>query len=191
MCRISRAAIAATFAGAIVVSAGLAQAGAGQCYDRSGRAIGPSYDTDHPNVGFQKWVTRIGGRCRRTGSTYFGSNKKPYPQAYLNPRGARRANRRQPVECAPGRLARRGPNIAPKQAERVVTNSFRRQGYGWARVRDAGLVIYVRGRLWRYLRVRTSGSSNKKVALRRTRHGRFVILENSGYGWDVRRVVRN
>ncbi|MDH3233280.1 MAG: hypothetical protein OEQ29_07120 [Alphaproteobacteria bacterium] len=191
MCRILRAAAATTFAGAIVVSASLAQAGVGQCYDRQGRAIGPTYNTDHPNASFHKWVARRGGSCRRIGGSYFGSNKRPYPPAYLNPQSARAFPRHRNNPCGRAQLAGLRPSIHPRDAVRLVERSYRRQGYGWVRVRDTGLVIYIRGRLWQYLRVRTSDGTRHKVALREGRGGRFVILENSGHGWDGKRVVRN
>jgi hypothetical protein len=189
MRRILRATTATIFAGAIVVAAGVAQAGTGQCYDQTGRPVGPTYNTDRPNVSFHRWVAGIGGRCRRIKKNYFGSSKRPYPQAYLN-RGGARPRPRGPIYRGRAQLAGLRPNINPEYAARLVKGDYQSQGYDWVRVRNSGLIIYVRGRLWHYLQVRTSDGSRHKVALRQNRRGLYVALVNSGYGWNARRVIR-
>jgi len=177
-------------AGAILFITGAAQAGTGQCYDPNGRPIGPTYNTDRPNVSFNQWVTRIGGQCRRIGDNFFGSNNRPYPQAYLN-RGRVPPQPRGRGGCSRAELASLAPNINSNHAERLLRRDYRRQGHYRAFVRDSGLVIYVRGRLWHYFRVRTPDGIRHQVALRQNRRGDFVALVNSGSGWGRRRFIGN
>jgi hypothetical protein len=188
MCHFLTRAIATILASAVVFVTGAAQAGTGQCYDRNGRPIGPTYNTDRPNASFNQWVARTGGQCRRVGDTFFGSNNRPYPEAYLN-RGRMRPQRHGRAGCSRADLARLAPNIDRRHAERLVRRDFRRQGFYRARVRNSGLVIYVRGRLWQYLRVRTSDGARHQVALRQNRRGGYVALMNTGGGWGRRRYV--
>lgn len=185
------------FAGAVVMVTGAAQAGTGQCYDRNGRPIGPTYDTDKPNAAFSQWVTGRGGRCRRISDRFFGSNNRPYPQAYLNrgrgrsgSQGRGRPGRRGDIGCSRADLARLAPNINPNRAERLVARHYRREGLGQVRVRSRGLIIYVQGRLWHYLRVRGAGGIRHQVALRQTRQGGYIARVNSGSGWGARRLIR-
>jgi hypothetical protein len=190
MLRLLSTSVAIVLAGAVVLIAGAAQAGTGQCFDPNGRPIGPTYDTDRPDASFNQWVARIGGQCRRVSGGFFGSNNRPYPEAYLN-RGRRQPPPRGGMGCSRDELARMVPSIDPNHAERVLERDYRRQGFGRVRVRDSGLVIFVHGRLWRYLLVRTSGGARQQVALRQGRRGDFVALVNSGGGWGARRFIRN
>jgi hypothetical protein len=186
-----------TTAVAVVMITGSAQAGTGQCYDRNGRPIGPTYNTDRPNASFNQWVARRGGGCRRIGDSFFGSNNRPYPEAYLNRgrarpgrRGRERPGRYGGAGCSRADLARMAPNIDQNRAERLVARHYRREGFGRVRARSRGLIIYARGRLWHYLRVRGAGGIRHQVALRQTRRGGYVALVNSGSGWSDRRRIR-
>ena len=69
-------AIAATLVGAMGFTAP-AFSGPGQCYDASGRQVGPTYDTDNPNYGFIQSVIRRGGSCTGVNPGY-GQERRRY-----------------------------------------------------------------------------------------------------------------
>ena len=82
--------LAAGVAGACLMAAP-AFAGPGQCYDAYGRAVGPVYDTDHPNYGFINSVIRRGGSCTgvvsppsRPGYRYDRPDRPYYYRGYRN-----------------------------------------------------------------------------------------------------------
>lgn len=190
---------AVAIASGIALSSGTASAGTGQCYDRHGRQVGPTYDTDHPNASFHRWLKYNGGYCRRIGNDFWGSNNRPYPRAYLAWRSGGGYGRPRPGYGRPGYggpppgYGRPG-NGRPAyfragRASHLISRSYRQRGRAYVRVRDTGRRVYLNGRQWRVFRARFGNGARHRIAARRTGRGVYVALINRGRGWSERRVL--
>ncbi len=66
-------------------AAGSAIAGVGQCFDRFGNPVGPSYDTDRPNYGYINSVLARGGSCTGVNPGWgYGPHTRYYGYGYDN-----------------------------------------------------------------------------------------------------------
>jgi hypothetical protein len=195
-------------AGAIaIVAASPALAGTGQCYDRSGRPIGPSYDTDRPNYDFNRWVSDIGGICRRIGKDFFGSNGRPYPREFTDymqggRRGGPRYGGRPPGPPREGGAAGPrpggppGPGYGrhawsgnPGRVQQLLGYAYQRAGITRFFIRDTHRDIFIGNRVWRLFRVRYPGNRDR-VAVRLTRRGQYLALYDLGGGqWGRRQFL--
>lgn len=188
----------------VIIAAAPAMAGTGQCFDTSGRPVGPTYDTDHPNYNFNRWVSDIGGTCRRIGNDFFGSNGRPYPREFVDYMRGGGQGGPQYGGAPPGPPAGGPPAGGPPpgpgygqqawagnsgRVEQLLGYAYQRAGIVRYFIRDTGRDIFIENRTWRLFRVRYEGN-RETVAVRLTRRGQYVALFNLGGGqWGRRQFL--
>ena len=87
-----------------------AWAAPGQCFDSTGAARGPVYDTETPDTRFVNWIQSRGGECRALRAdevTLYRGQRNDYPRDY-----GRGTTDAPPVDVAPG-APRSVPAIPP------------------------------------------------------------------------------
>ena len=163
---------------AVVALPSLASAGTGQCYNKQGHPVGPTYDTDHPNYPFLEWVKRHGGECKRVGSSpnYTRTYPQGYPHRYPNGQPSFYANPHTPSNIDDfGEVLR---------ADSLLKQHYTAQGHSNVSAVALNQYTSMDGRGWRIFRVFWVPSHFEYVAVRRNRAGMYVAKKNYGSRWS-------
>ncbi len=176
------------FAAAVACVPAAASAGTGQCYNRQGTPIGPTYDTDKPDYAYLKWVQDHGGKCVRVGSTA-APNYSTYQPAYPQHRPHYYPNGAPDFMTGPARPQGTDNQFSSPRANELIRQHYMGIGHATVSVSSEYRDVTIDGVGWRLFRVHWWPEHYEYVASRRNQNGMYLARKSfGGHGWS--QVVR-